>query len=380
MPILRFKPAIGGGEEHAYQLAKRLIKRGHEVEVFTSNLLKVYPKYELIVGARSDFDGIHVKRYRAINIIKEYPIPPKIMIDLFKEKADVIHAHGYGWSTSDFSSLISYCKSIPFVLTTHGFFPIAVRANPLLTRLYLGYSKRFTLRIAKRVICVSRADAKIYRELAGPQKIVVIPNGIDPEFWSELPRQGIFREKHGISQQIIASVGRIVWGKGFHYLLQALPIVLRAISDVTLVIAGEDFGYLNSLERLSKKLGVSEHVVLTGYLSSRELKELYVDADVVAIPSVYEPFGIVALEAMACGKPVVAFNVGGLSEIIDDGRDGVLVRRGNAEELAEALVSLLSNRNLAKGLGSKGIKKTKRYSWDDIAQKVESLYFGILKR
>jgi len=379
MPILRFKPAVGGGEEHVYQLAKNLIKRGHEVKIYTSNVLKMFPRYEFIDPSCSYFNGIPVKRYRTIHVMKQYPILPGMFKDILDEKPDIIHAHGYGWSTTDFSSLISYCKSVPFVITTHGFFPIAVKANHLLTRLYIGYSRSFTLKIAKGIICVSDADAKIYRELTAPQKIVVIPNGIDLEYWRRLPHRGFFRGKHGISQPIIACVGRIVWGKGFQYLIRALPMVLQAVPDAMLVIAGEDFGYLNSLKRLCNKVGVTKHIFFAGYLSNRELKELYVDADMVAIPSIYEPFGIVALEAMACTKSIVAFKVGGLAEIISDGIDGVLVEHRNVDKLAMALVSLFNDRYLAKRLASEGVKKAERYSWDNVAKKTESLYFEVLK-
>jgi glycosyltransferase involved in cell wall biosynthesis len=372
--IPRFKPSIGGGEEHVYHLASRLIKDNYEVVVYTSNLLRVFPSYQFLKKREVNLDGIPVKRYQTIGIIKQYPIHPQLPIDLIKEKPDVIHAHGFGWFTSDCSALVAYCKRIPLVLTTHGFFPVAVQVNPLLSSLYVSFSKIFMLRMAKRVVCVSQADASIYSKLTSPDKIRVIPNGIDVERWCESPRPGGFRNKYGIEGPIIACVGRIVWGKGFQYLIQALPKIFKKISDVTLVVAGEDSGYLASLRNMAYKLGVHEQVIFTGRLSNKELKELYVDTDVIAIPSVYEPFGIVALEAMICHKPVVAFKVGGLSEVIDNGVNGILIPKDDITQLAEALILILTDRQLAQSLAEKGASKARQYSWNNIVNKIESLY------
>jgi len=378
MVIPRFKPAIGGAEECVYQMAKRLVKRGHEVVIYTSDLIRATPHYEYIhYDDTRKFDGVLVRRFHALRFLKNYQLVPTLVPILFKEKADIVHAHVFGCFTSDVAALISGVRKIPLVLSPHGFFGAGLSTHPL-SHAYLRFSQISTLRIAKKIICPSKADAEHYGRLTDPAKIEVIPNGIDLNYWCKLPKEGFFRNKHGINGPLIVGVGRITPGKGFQYLIRAIPRVLEQLPNVTLAIAGEDFGYLKSLRKLAHDLKIDQHVIFVN-LSDQEIKKLYVDSDLVAIPSIYEGFPIVALEAMACGKPIVASSVGGLLDIIEHGVNGLLVTQKNPAELARGIITLIKNKKLCNKIGNFNKYEVAKYSWDRIVDKVESLYQEIWK-
>jgi glycosyltransferase involved in cell wall biosynthesis len=381
MAILRFKPAIGGGEEHVYQISKRLIMRGHEVIVYTSDLATHYPKPTYLKGKEfeeGDYNGVPVKRFHAICLVKEYPVLNGYFRALLREKPDIIHAHGFGYFPCDVASLICRIRDIPFILTTHGFFPASTPSNRLLTTLYLRFAKSCLLRWAKRIICVSSTDRGYYSRLTDPSKIVIIPNGIDIDYWRILPRKGLFRDKYGIRGPIIGSIGRIVWAKGFQYLIKATPMILKEFPNAKIVIVGQDFGYLTELKELAYRLRVHGSVIFTGPLRAEEVKEFYIDSDVVVIPSIYETFGIVALEAMACGKPIVASHIGGLREILKDGVNGFLVKPGNSDELARSIIALLKKDDLREKIGSLNRAEVIKYSWDRIVDQIEEVYYEVL--
>jgi len=376
MPILRFKPAIGGGEEHVYHIAKKLLQRGHEVIVLTSDLLKTTPNYAYFQRKVHKVDGITVQGFHALRLLKDYPIVPSIFFKLMREKVDIIHGHGYGYFTTDFSALASRIRSVPFIVSTHGFFPLAVHANRFLTTTYVNFSRISLLKIARKVIVASTFDASMYAQLIDQRKIRVVPNGVDIDKWRVLPRKTVFRTKYDLEGPIVATVGRIIWVKGFQYLIRTAANIIKVFPDTKIVIAGEDFGYLQKLIQLAQKLKIpKDSIIFTGRLSEQELKELYAAADIIVIPSIYEPFGIVALEAMACGKPIVASACGGLLDIIKHGINGLTVKPHDPVGLAMAVVTLLEDPSLAKTMGETNKRAVIKYSWDNIVEKIENIYY-----
>jgi len=369
----RFKPGVGGAEEVVYCLAKALIERGHHVVVYTSNLLKTSPSYAYLAEGVSEFDGIPVRRFHALPFLKNYPILPGMTARLLEEKPDLIHSHVYGSFTTDVASAIAWAKKIPFVLTPHGFF-----LNHPLSGAYVCLSRLNSLAAARRLICLSNAEVNTYVKLIDPRKIALIPNGIDIDYWRKLPKRGAFRRKVHTNSRMIAAVGRITFGKGFQYLLKAMPIILKTFPDLTLVVAGEDFGYLGELRRLISDLKLDRSVV---YVSPtrEEIKEIYVDSDLVVIPSLYEGFSLVALEAMACAKPVIASSVGGLTDIVKHSLNGLLVSPCNPVGLAKAIVTLLQDDEAARRIGIRNKREVLNYSWRSIVEKIQDLYRELLQ-
>jgi glycosyltransferase involved in cell wall biosynthesis len=377
----RFLPAPGGVEYHVYNLAKKLIQYGHDVTIFTSDLYKESPITKLPKAyINHKIEGIKVRRFKAIKLLDIKHglgiITPSILFSMLKEKIDIIHAHAYGYFPTYFSAFIRKIKSTPLIITTHtdkGTYSISKNVFNLL----IG---KPSLNIADHIIALTNKEA-IYLETLGikREKISVIPNGIDLESFINLPNGKSFRMKYNIRGKMILYVGRIYsCQKGLNHLINAIPIILNKEPEAKIVIVGENWGSKANLIKTAKNLGIEKSIIFTGYIPRNELLKAYAAADIFVLPSLFEPFGIVLLEAMASKKPIVATNVGGIPEVVENGKNGILVKPGNEEELANAILYLLSHEDQAKIMGINGYNMVKKYSWDLIAKKIEEVYFKVL--
>jgi glycosyltransferase involved in cell wall biosynthesis len=216
-------------------------------------------------------------------------------------------------------------------------------------------------------------------------KIATIPNGINLQEYTDLPRRGSFRRKFSIDEdaKIILFLGRIHEIKGIDFLVKAYAYLLEKLKfkDSLLVIAGPDDGYLVQLKRLlsSMKMGTDD-VLLIGPLYGRDKLEAYVDADVFVLPSRYETFPNVILEAYACFKPVIASNVESISDIVVCGETGLLFPVGNIQELAEKISYMLTHSQEAEEMGHRARKRVEdEFSIDKVADSTEVLYDKILE-
>ena len=176
---------------------------------------------------------------------------------------------------------------------------------------------------------------------------------------------------------VLVAVGVLHERKGFHYLVKALGLMRQGKKKVKLLIIGEDGGYAKELEQLTKLLGLEEHVILAGYLSSRKKIMAMKEADIVVIPSLIEPFGLVALEAMAIGKPIIATKVGGLKSILEDGKTALLVEPADSNHLAKTITDLLKNTALRRRLSDNSRKAVIRYSWNTVVDRYLEIYHDI---
>jgi glycosyltransferase involved in cell wall biosynthesis len=215
----------------------------------------------------------------------------------------------------------------------------------------------------------------VNKVLAVPyEKIRVIPNGIDPAIFTNLKGVGEVRSRFAErGEKLVLFVGRLVVEKGVHVLLDAIPKVLQKV-EAKFVIAGD--GYLRSevVKRVAER-GLGGKVHVTGYLDTDTIRRLFLAADVCVIPSLYEPFGIVALEAMAAGCPVVASDTGGLSEIVEHEKTGVKVYPNNPDSLAWGILRVLESKDLAERLKKNMREKVEReYRWSTIAQATKAVY------
>lgn len=226
---------------------------------------------------------------------------------------------------------------------------------------------------------------------ADPVRIHVIPPGVDLERFHPLPRDDAFRALgEDPCQRMILFVGRMDPVKGLDTLLRAIARILdrdpAVLEDACLVIAGGDKvedqprmdAEMARIDALRRDLGLGELVRFVGSLPQDELPFWYNAAEVVVVPSRYESFGLVALEAMACGTPVIASDVGGLSTLVRDGRTGFLVPDNDPRALADKLAPLLALPEIHDTLGEHGVATAEAYGWPVIAERVEELYERIL--
>jgi len=229
----------------------------------------------------------------------------------------------------------------------------------------LTLSRRIGLRAAAWVLAPSRDTADKLRNVqqVSPERIRVLPWGLDPEFLDLActPRELPLPDSVPRARYVLA-VGR--WSsaeryKGFNTLIQALPQIRDATGDVNLVFAG-DGDDRPALEELATRLHVRDSVRFISGLTRSQLVSVYRHADVFALPSGGEGFGIVYLEAMALGRPVVGGNQGGVTDIVEDGVTGFLVRHGDVPQLVERLTLLLTNSELAGEMGRRGHERVLR--------------------
>jgi 1,4-alpha-glucan branching enzyme len=269
-------------------------------------------------------------------------------------RADVVHSHD--WMTAVGALAVGRAIGAPVLMSVH--LPQSVPVNLVLENVGL---------VGSHGVLVNSEDVRAElaaRELGGPA-VAVIPNGVD---LAEFPPADPPPDPHRI-----LFVGRLVPQKGVDVLVRAFGAVLRRHPGATLVIAGDGQQRLY-LERLTRFLGVRQHVTFLGWQSRQDLAELYRTCAVTAVPSRYEPFGLVALEAMASARPVVVSRVGGLAEIVDHEAAGFVVQAGDHLDLATRLAALLTDPNLARSMGIAARRRAEQFDWATIASRTIELY------
>ena len=370
---------VGGIARVVHDLSKRLIKDGHDVTVVT---------YRDNTDVQAFEDDKGVKVYRVDN----YMIRPNNFIDWIMQlnfnmvsKAteiinkeggfDVIHAHD--WLVTYAAKTLKNAYDIPIVATIHA--TEAGRNSGIHdeTQRYINDTEWLLTYEASEVIVNSNFMKNDIQRLFGLpyDKINVIPNGINLSNFTGIERDYDFRRQYAMdNEKIILYVGRLVYEKGIQHLIAAMPKILSNYNDAKLIIAGRG-GMIDELRAEAANLGLNNKVYFTGYLNSKQVQKMYKCADVAVFPSTYEPFGIVALEAMLAGVPTVVSDVGGLDEIITHGVDGMKSYAGNPNSIADSVTALLYDHQLAANVSKKAVQKVKeQFNWERIAQDTHFTY------
>lgn len=293
---------------------------------------------------------------------------------------EVVHCHT--WYTLMAGFWIKELYGVPLVVTVHSLEPL----RPWKQR-QLGSAYRLSLWMEKTGVTCADGIIAVSREMkrdvmgcygVSGDKVEVIYNGIDTTRFRPVTSAEALR-KYNLDAGYVLFVGRVSEQKGIFYLIRAADYLPRGVK-VVICAGASDTGELVS--KLEEEAGRRENIILIkGMLPEEELVELYSHAAVFACPSVYEPFGIINLEAMACGIPVVASAVGGIKEVLVPGETGILVEPGNPVQLAEAIRYLVSNPQLRKKMGENGRRRVEElFSWEVIASQTRELYEGVKAR
>jgi D-inositol-3-phosphate glycosyltransferase len=249
--------------------------------------------------------------------------------------------------------------------------------------------EREVMHIADRIVAATPAEFAQLQWLyqADTRKIVIIPPGVDLSHFYPIPVDEA-KEFIGVQpcEQVILYVGRIEPLKGIDVLIEAIAIMQRKGVRVCLSVIGgdpeqdpeSDNGEMSRLQVLREKYGLEDLITFLGRRSQDTLPYYYSAAMAVVVPSHYESFGMVALEAMACGTPVVASQVGGLAFLIQDGVTGYTVPVDEPQALAERLITLNNDSALRKRMGEQAANFAREYSWDKIASRIVKLYTALL--
>jgi glycogen synthase len=368
-----YPPHIYGGAGVVVDQLSRALARRMDVEV-------------RCFGEREPrIDTIAVRGYTAWERLKAGPEDVRyapaletlsIGLAMARDPVDAHVAHAHTWYADMAGLWIRMLHRIPFIVTLHSMEPLRPwKADQLGTGYLVStWIEKTGVESADRVIAVSarmRDDILSHFEV-DPSRVVVIHNGIDPDRFTRTGERDALA-KWGVTPPYVLFVGRITDQKGIFHLLEAAPKLPRGV-QVVLCASAPDTPEIE--ERLKRALPSHPNVTwIPAMVPVEEVVQLYSHAAVFACPSVYEPFGLINLEAMACGTPVVASAVGGIVEVVDDGVTGMLVPPARPDELAAAIRSLLDDPARARAMGAAGRKRVEeKFSWASVAERTEHVY------
>ncbi len=371
---------VGGLGRHVYSLSRALARLGLEVHVFTCPAQNKQ-LYEM------DEDGVHVHRVSpeelgAGDFLEWLSRLNAGMVSRAEESGlargcfNLVHAHD--WLVRDAARDICERYGLPLVVTIHA--TEYGRNRGIFTdlqRFIHGVEGDLVAR-ASRVICCSSYMAREVGRLFGEGQggINIIANGVDPGSLADPGTEA--GTKSYPEGPVIAFLGRLVPEKGVQVIIEALPLIRRSHPGAVLVVAGRG-PFEEDLKKLAGLHGVSQNVHFIGFVNDVGRNRLLAEAAVAVFPSIYEPFGIVALEAMAAGTPVLVSDTGGLGEIVSHGIDGVKFSPGRPDLLARYVVELLDRPDLARKLGRKAYSKVlSRYDWNEIGFQTARVYMDVL--
>jgi glycosyltransferase involved in cell wall biosynthesis len=344
---------LAGTEIATYYMAEHLAQRGHEVHVITS-LDEGLPEESYEKGFY-----IHRLPRTKIRFAGAFIFWADIVRTIRKVSPDIVHAQSLGIGVP--ALLSKKILKFPYAVWGQG-------SDVYLPDWFTKLTSKTIIKNADSAIALTE-DMKRAMQAMYDRDIAIVPNGIDlKEYTSERPMQNV-----GGPIKRILFVGRLHPVKGVQYLLQAMQMVHEEVPGAKLILVG-DGEERESLEKLTDSLGIRECVEFVGGVPHEKIPDYMHHADVFVLPSLSESFGIVNLEAMACGLPIVATRVGGIPDIIEDGANGYLVDTKNQEQIAEVLLKLLQDEQLRKDMSDNNRERVRRYRWDTVTATLEGIY------
>jgi rhamnosyl/mannosyltransferase len=379
----RYPPGPGGVERHVAELAPRLAARGHRVDVYTSDLYREFPWQRLAPSVprdeRTEFGAIHRLPVWSLPGELHYPFFRGLTAALDRDRPDLVHAHTYGTNQVAVARRHHRRHGTPFVLTAH-FHPIwSIEGGWLRHRIRSFYDRSIggpVVREAAAVVVQTEEEERLLRSLKLPlPRVIVVPPGYSARASPAIGPHP-FQDRYGLNGPFLLFVGRLASNKGLLELTEAFGSLARADPTAELVLVGEDGGMREAVAQRVRTLGLDRRVHLLGHVDDESLvSAAYREARVFVLPSEYEAFGLVLLEALAQATPVVASRVGGIPEVVEDGRAGLLVPPRSPEALSQAIQSIWEDRDLARRLGEYGRDHVvPRFSWETLADRLDGLY------
>lgn len=373
---------VGGLARHSEEISEALVQAWQNVNVITANHPNT-PEFAQV-------NGVNIHRVQDIDFDTpdffswvlhfNFGILRYAHRIMQTQEIDVIHAHD--WLVTHAAVSLKQMYNKPLVATIHA--TESGRWNGIHNKMqryvnnmewYLNYESWRT------IVCSDYMRDEVMSNYNLPaDKIDIIPNGIKRDkFLFYFPDAWQFRQTLAADHEpLIVSVGRMVPEKGFQHLIDAAREILYEIPNARFVIAGKG-GMLEELKYRAQALGIADRVHLPGYVSDEDLLKLLKVADCAVYPSLYEPFGIVALEAMAAHTPVVVSDTGGLSGIVEHGVTGMKAYKGSAESIAWGVKQILYNPDWAKAMVDQAYQRLiDTFNWDIIAEQTKGVYSRVV--
>lgn len=384
---------IGGGGIVFQNIAEYLVKLGHEVMVAYG-----YHQTRLFFEKPRFYKRNNVKLVQLpllptpiSKVFLTSVMPPNILSVvyliklIYQEKTDVVHLHGYGFPLIDISAMICRIFNKKYIITLHGTPKTPDKKGGNLKMIFNLYSKIFgnhTLTYSKKITCVSKSvmNESVFSKFK--YKIKIIYNGINLDIYKNKEnknKENLVAKRYSLDSNayVILSIGRIQWLKGFQFAIEAINLILRERQNVVYLIAGKDGGYQQQLKELTIQLGLDKNVIFPGFLDIDDKKSLIFDSDVILIPSLEESFGLVGLEAMATGTPIISSKSGGLGEYLEDNKTALIINPYDPQDIKNKLNRLIDDDILRESLIKNGLKTVKNFEWILIVDKYLKVYGSI---
>lgn len=370
--------SVGGLSNHVYYLAQSLKKAGNEVHIVTCQ--------EGEIPNEEQDNGVYVHRVAPYNLETEdftkwvmhlnfAMIERTVQLINKLGEFDIIHAHD--WLSAYSAKVLKWSCKIPMLCTIHA--TEHGRNGGIRTDMqrYISSAEwMLTYEAWKVIVCSEYMKSEVCNIFNTPDdKINVVPNGIDSDsFKLDFDRDEFRRRYAKDEEKLVFYVGRHVHEKGVQLLIETAPDILNTVGEVKFVIAGKG-PMTEELKEKAKYLGLENRIIFTGYMDDADKVKFYKIADTAVFPSFYEPFGIVTLEAMAAGCPVVVSDIGGLKEIVEHKINGIKFITGSRDSLKDNIVELLSSDNLRKDITEKAYEALlEKYTWNKVAEETIKVY------
>ena len=377
-----YPPLIEGGlARHVRKLSEGLVELGTEVHVLTRGG-EESPGEETVNGVR-----VHrvIEPTRPTDLGEFVAWVERMNADMLAagvelgDRFDFDLVHGHDWLVAMACDHLARRFSSPLVATIHatehGRHQGWVDKHP---QSHIHGVERWITNRADRVIACSLYMREQIADIFGvpEDRIDVIANGIDPgdlqpQSGPELRR--LRRQFAEPGEKLVLLIGRLVYEKGFQLALEAMPPVLRRAPGTRFLVAGSGT-HEAELKAQARELGLLEHGTFLGWIGDDVLHSLYRLADVCVVPSIYEPFGLVALESMASGCPCIVADTGGLREVVPDDAAGLRFRARDPEALADVAVRVLTDPELGERLVAEGLEHIRGFDWADVAEQTGAVY------
>ncbi len=375
-----YPPLIEGGlARHVRKLAEQLVATGVEVHVLTRGQEES--------PAEEDAAGVVVHRVREPDRPQELG---EFVTWVEHMNADMLAAgvelgdrfdfdvvHGHDWLVAVAGDHLAKRFRCPLLVTIHatefGRHQGWVDNHP---QSHIHGVERWMANRADRVVACSAYMREHVADIYGleEERVTVIPNGIDPADLIAVPDLGELRGRFAEhDERLVLLVGRLVYEKGFQIALEALPRLIDRVSNVRFIIAGSGT-HERELRDQASELGLDEHGTFLGWIGDDVLHSLYRISDLCVVPSIYEPFGLVALEAMASGCPCLVADTGGLREVVPHEDVGLRFRSRDPESLGAMAERLLTDADLRERLVAEASEHVLSFDWTDVAERTAAVY------
>jgi len=373
-----FHPFKDGTENNCLYLATEMVKLGHEVHVFTSDRRdgKVIPEKEEV------YNGIHIHRSRTWARYKYYlELTPGIIPLIVRYKdLDVLHIHSFGFMMYDVAFVLKKIlgHKTKIINTPHGPF-MSLDSYPLWQKTLKTVYTTFEYPINRLYDGVIQVNTEQWRWITKfgvrRKNIYFVPDGIPADRFRKIDNAA-FVKKHGLEGKfVICNLGRVLKYKGQDEVIRALPAIVAKHPNVVFLSMGKDHGFMDECGALARTLGVADHVKFLGMVTEDEKLQGLDATDIFVLPSEWEAFGIVTLEAMARGKPAVCTDCEGSTYLVRSD-NGLLYHFGDIRGLERALLTLIEKPDLRKKMGETNYHKAVDLTNEAIAQKyLEPLYY-----